>query len=199
VNNLRNNLFIILIVLSVVNFLGLSFLSRYSSWFYFGQGFVLFILGRLFGLTKSDVQKFMGLYILIVLSTLLIYFSNIFTFGNSYFIGGSDDKDYEIYANLILEHDDYNPVNINSDLAAENKELGLFGHNSPRYIYIVSRLICFFGPQNFHTIIPRLFNGFLLVLSGIFIYFIVGCLGLKLEHSKKMFPSLIYVLNPVNI
>jgi hypothetical protein len=115
-------------------------------------------------------------------------------YGIPYGGGGSDSLAYENHAAIVSKSIFiYNADDI-------GQAIGQPYHNSKGYIYFISILIRFteiFG--GFHTVVPRLFNVFLLGLCSLLVYNISQKIDLNKQQSLNsslvtgLFPMMIYV------
>jgi len=133
--------------------------------------FVLYIILLLPGLIlKEDKKVYYIVYNITVILGILFYYSLLNYYGEPYFVGGSDDKYYELWSNDILQtHMWYNPV-----LIEQGGYLPI-GHNSPLYVIILAGLRIFCDNiDSFHTIAPKILNASFLAMTS--------CLTLKIAQ-----------------
>lgn len=129
--------------------------------------FVFLLLGSLIVGRKDIVafDLFLEVYSIVAISAVVLYWIYMARYGTPYYIGGSDDLAYELWAEDAV------------------RKLGIFEygrirgtvvnpwHNSVGYVYLLS-LLYRLGElfDGFHTMIPRLFNGMCVGLLSVFSY-----------------------------
>lgn len=165
-----------------------------------GSVFVVLILGLLgyvishvIGSDRSSAPNiFLLAYCASLIFSCLLYFSYSAKYGIPYYIGGSDDYKYEGDAILLAQSvSGYNAEMIAAAIDAPY-------HNSVGYVYFLSILVNvaeIFG--GFHTIMPRVFNGFVLGLSVVLLQSITFHAGFSRNSSFKV--SLVVALLPINL
>jgi hypothetical protein len=148
---------------------------------------LLLFIGLFF---KKEKELYLCVYNASAIIGILFYYSLLNYYGEPYYVGGSDDKMYELWSLDILYSEKwYDPVYI-----TENGYLP-FGHNSPLYVVILSflRIICSVF-DTFHTIIPKLFNAALLASSSCLV-FRISKNFFKEKNSKII--AFVYGLYPI--
>lgn len=126
--------------------------------------------------------------------SIILYYVFLVQYGIPYGGGGSDSLAYEQDAAIIAQ----------SNLFYNADDIGLAidrpYHNSKGYIYFVSLLMRIgYYLGGFHTMIPRLFNAFLLGICSVLVYAISRKINLSERQSLNaslitgLFPIMLYV------
>ncbi len=127
------------------------------------------LLFTLLGFIVKEDKGMILLFYLIGVSVVVFFYTYWINFyGNSYFLGRkSDDWQYDVYwTKGFVENYGVNLFKIDEHLNGVERGLG-FLHNSKGYVgfVIVMRWFsCFF--DGYHTLIPRVFNVFVLILTA---------------------------------
>jgi len=160
--------------------------------------FILFFAFLLFGsliVGRKDTvasDLFLEVYSIVAISAVVLYWIYIARYGSPYYIGGSDDFAYELWAEDVV------------------RKLGIFEygnirgvvvnpwHNSVGYVYLLS-LLYRLGElfDGFHTMIPRLFNGMCLGLLSVFSYRLA--MRLRFERWRSVTIALFSGLLPIMV
>ncbi|MBN1920601.1 MAG: hypothetical protein JW892_05110 [Anaerolineae bacterium] len=116
---------------------------------------------------KSAVSLYVWVYCINVLIALSIYLVYLKLYGVPYYYGGSDDLDYERWAQDVVHG-----LSMWQYSAIRGEIVGPY-HNSVGYIYWIS-LLYRMGELlgGFNTMIPRLFNSMLLGLMTVLVFLI---------------------------
>ncbi|MEM4724181.1 MAG: hypothetical protein QXP01_04145 [Candidatus Hadarchaeum sp.] len=141
--------------------------------------FGLFLLIGLIVVRRQDgfaTDLFLVVYSTGVIAAVVLYIIYMNRYGAPYYVGGSDDLNYELAAREVVYR-----LGI-LDYSSIRGGIVPPWHNSVGYVYLVSllyRLGELFG--GFHTMIPRLFNGMCLGILSIFSY----QLALRLHCDRR--------------
>lgn len=156
---------------------------------------ILLLLLNMLKKEKKDIYlHLIIIYSICIIAMLLLYFGYVAKYGQPYYLGGSDDSNFEIWANKAIKSNNYTLNDV-----VQNQEFKYYNCNG--FIWLLSIIIRFcnwFG--GYHTIILRLINTYLLIFIGIlaFKYFNKEVR----ENSKKniyilyvtiLFPNALYV------
>ncbi|WP_226421489.1 hypothetical protein [Vibrio sp. E14] len=111
-------------------------------------------------------------------------------YGNPYFLGGSDDLEYELYAlDFVNRYRWYEYSLIRGNVTSEF-------HNSVGYVYFISLIIRLgetFG--GYHTMMPRLINLFILVLFCQGLYRLCNN-SLNIDRRDAYYIIILFGFNP---
>lgn len=116
----------------------------------------------MFFLDRNYINMFFLIFTINVVFSFLLYYYYIDVYGVPYYRGGSDDLFYEQDAQAV----------INSNLICRYSDIRGYVvsqfHNSVGYVYIVA-VINYLSSfiDGYHTLLPRILNGFLLALISI--------------------------------
>lgn len=188
----RNNIFWINILFLFGLILGLLILiigSSISSLLFF---IILSIFGVIIALKlgRTETKLFIIIFYCNIFIVLLLYLIYMSRYGNPYTGGGSDDLSYEKFAiNFVQSFGVFDYFSIRGNITS-------YSHNSIGYVYLVSFLYRFsniFG--DFHTLLPRVFNSFLLSILSIYI-FRFSYIKLNLKLNTSIIVGLIVGLSP---
>lgn len=143
---------------------------------------------------KESVQIFLLGYFLSIFFSVLIYFIYSSRYSLPYFLGGSDDLHFELDAQIVIDNSIW--IYNRNDIAFA---IGNIYHNSVGYVYFLS-LIIRVGDLlgGYDTMMSRVFNCFLLGLSGVLIKSISLQLNFNRENAKigalwvLLFPMMIF-------
>ncbi len=156
--------------------------------------FIVFgLLGLLFAhrAGKYACYLFVFVYCLNALIALAIYLIYLNHYGTPYYYGGSDDLNYEQWAQQVAQQlSVWDYASIRDGIVSKY-------HNSVGYIYFVSllyRLGELWG--GFHTMLPRLFNGMTLGLMAVLVFIIAkrNQLSRKIAASAALFVGLLPIM-----
>lgn len=147
--------------------------------------FMLILLIR-----KEDIYKHLTIiYLICIIAMVSLYFGYIAKYKQPYYLGGSDDANFEIWANRAIKSNNYTIKDIN-----ENKEFKFYNCNG--FIWFVSMVIRFcnlFG--GYHTIVIRLINIYLLIFMGILV-FKYFCKEIANKNKDNIFILYLTILFP---
>lgn len=140
----------------------------------------LFVFGFLFFIKSNLNIKliFVLSYSSNVITCVILFYILIFTWGDPYWGGGSDDLQYENLAKDIVDSN----ISIFNYFEIKKSVIPKY-HNSSFYPYVISLLMKFislFG--DYHTIIPRLLNSMFLAFTAVLVFLA----SLKLDLTKKI-------------
>ena len=159
--------------------------------------FLSFILFGIVGLAiaktlcKYAENIFIIIYSYTVLFIVLFFFIFKLEHGVPYEGGGSDSKSYEIGAELLTNSNFFK-----YDVEKIGEIIEMPYHNSPGYIYVVfllAKMSNIYG--EFHTMVPRLFNAFILALSLPYLFYIGK--ELKLDIIASLNSAIICGIFPI--
>lgn len=143
----------------------------------------LFILLVILKKDKIDMYKHINIiYGICIIAMMLLYYGYNLKYDSPYYLGGSDDKNFELWAEQAIEEENYTIYDIN-----HNKSFEYYNCNG--FIWFMSILIrfCnFFG--GYHTIVIRLINIYFLIFIGILVY------KYFYKHEKKEYIPLLYIM-----
>lgn len=131
----------------------------------------IFLTAPIVVLIYATQKKFLTSYLVgilfLTLSMVYLYFSNTQAYGTPYYIGGSDDLQFEKSGKLAYESSIYSPNSILGNV------LGVYdnGASFVSYLAIIYKFSSFFN--GYDTMIPRIINIHLLVLCTYLINFIL--------------------------
>ena len=135
-------------------------------------------------------------FILITTITIIITCGEQVQYGEPYYLGGSDDLNFENYARLCITNGYYSPMQVYKHF---------YWYNSVGYLWFLSwimRLADFFG--GYVTIIGRFANVFLLIIlsTKCYEYFISKNIfsykeNIKIFYIVALFPNMIYITGHV--
>jgi hypothetical protein len=115
---------------------------------------------------KISLSKYFLIYIVALISVYFIYFGNIMKYGNSYYLGGSDDLFFENTSLLIYNTGIYKIKDLIGPII-ETWDNSAFFHVFLARIRQFTEMI-----DGYHTLIPRVINVFLLIWTLIIIEFL---------------------------
>jgi len=156
---------------SLIVFISISSLMFFLILFWSG----VFLLRK----TKDSLSVFSLVFLFNIICIIGIYFVYSTRYGLPYYLGGSDDLYYETMARYFAERFglfDYGQMHY--------QVIAPWQHGG--YIYLVSllyRLGSILG--GFHTLFPRILNGFLLSLISSMSYSIMSKLGIPFKVAKR--------------
>lgn len=138
----------------------------------------------------KTAKIYIVIFLISVFFVLFVYLENKTYYGNSYYLGGSDDLSFERLANIVYNSRMYNPSKIlNSGI------IGSF-NNSTFFVIYISLLMHFadaFG--SYSTFIPRIANVyFLLWVCMIFNYILTT--HTNFSKKKIRFTIIVFALMP---
>lgn len=144
---------------------------------------------------KTSTKNWLHLSIIssiLLLAVIILYFGYLDKYNVPYYIGGSDDLDFETYAELCIEYGYYTPLEVFQHF---------YWYVAKGYVWIVS---CFMRLGNaigeYHTLLPRIANVYCLLIIGVVAQ--KYCVNkLNFSHSKSrvvlysitLFPNAIYI------
>lgn len=130
--------------------------------------------------------------IILIAAVLLLYYGYIGKYGSPYYMGGSDDLDFEEYARYVISKNSYTPIQVYIDL---------YWYVAKGFVWFVSiimRLCSIFG--TYHTIIPRILNVYCLLAVGILSqkYYIKKCSNSHIKsliilYAVSLYPNAVYI------
>ncbi|REJ05211.1 hypothetical protein DYE48_20820 [Halobacillus trueperi] len=159
----------------------------------------IFIFGLLLNLIASitlnkSLEKlllFQKVFFVNLLIVTFVYCVSIYQFDSPYYKGGSDDLSYELDAHEVVDQTGFfNYEDIRGNVVPKY-------HNSVGYIYAVSLIVR--SSQligEFHTLLPRILNGFFMGLISVLAYNISNKY-LKLSNKHSMILAYIIGYFPI--
>lgn len=120
----------------------------------------------------------------------LIYFANDLSFGSPYYMGGSDDLNFENEGKVLYDHGMFNPAEI-----LESGVIGIW-HNAPFFSIYISGLLMFsdlFG--GYSTFLPRIMNVYYLIWICMIFEYLLKKYG-KFTDKKAFISVLILGITP---
>lgn len=157
-------------------------------------GLIFAIIPTLFiNYKEKNIYNYLSIILLVmVLGILLVYYGSIAQYQNPYYLGGSDDLDFENYSMLCVKNNFLSPFTVYKYF---------YWYNSVGYLWELSwiiRLSEFFG--GYHTFIGRLFNIYLLMGLSIMM-FNYCCKKYQFSGKEKrnflfwvsLFPNSLYI------
>lgn len=140
---------------------------------------------------KAAGYLFVWVYCVNVLLALTIYLIYLKLYGVPYYYGGSDDLDYEQWAQEVVQR-----LSIWQYSAIRGEVVGRH-HNSVGYVFLVSvlyRIGEFLG--GWHTMLPRLFNSMLLGLTTVLVFLTATSnqLSRKIARAIALFVGLLPIM-----
>jgi hypothetical protein len=155
-------------------------------------------------LKKKSIDAILLFNIGVLFAVFLLWYWEYF-YGSSYYLGKmSDDWQYDVYwSQGYFETYGISPLYLVEHLNKLERGLGLL-HNSKGYVYIVT-LFYGFGSvfDGYHTLLPRIFNIYLLVLIAIYTQKIFLEYSVNLKVSRKLlyfvflYPVLLFISSHV--
>lgn len=164
----------------------------------FAVNLIMLVL-LLFIVNKEDDRIFKRislLFVICIVAILLVYLGYNIKYGEPYYIGGSDDRNFEIWGQEVIDANDYTIQDV-----AQNSKFRYY--NCIGFIWFMSYLIrfCnFFG--GYHTIILRLINIYLLIGMAVLVYkYLTKQKDFCLQDDNKsillylmvLFPNALYI------
>ncbi len=162
--------------------------------------YLIFGLGGLVFVWRSgdtSIRIYLTVYGLTAVLSVAFYFYLYATLGAPYYQGGSDDLSYEmagkVFADTYEFHEIFNYGSIEGDVVQYN-------HNSVGYVYLVGLLVKLGDAlDEFHTMIPRMFNSLLLALMAVLVFKYVQAihldkpLAVACAFFSVLMPGMIYI------
>lgn len=169
---LRISMFLLNISTLLILFyaLGEGVAAIFAAYFIFGLVGLMFVFRG-----GSDlVRIYLTIYSLSSIAAVLLAWSYTLSYGVPYCVGGSDELMYEASGlEFGKNHGIFDYENIRGKIVEES-------HNSVGYVYLVGLLVKFSSIfDEFHTMVPRLFNAMCLSATSVLIFLIGQRLGLK--------------------
>lgn len=166
------------------------------------SNFTIFIINLIFlfilqiFLLKCDkkiYKNLMIIYLISIIAMLLLYYGYIIKYGEPYYLGGSDDKNFELWATESIELNNYTIKDI-----IETKKFKYYNCNG--FIWLMSLLIRFSNIfDGYHTIIIRMINIYFAMYTGILVYRYfsknekVLSNNIKIMYLVCLFPNALYI------
>lgn len=142
-------------------------------------GFALFgVVGAaaVWRVGRTGLRIYTTVYGFAALAAVALYQVFVATYGNGYWVGGSDELMYEEVGAAFAESYGF------LEYGAIRGGLVQEWHNSVGYIYLVGVLAKLSGlVGGFHTMVPRLFNGACLALLAVLVYLT----GMRLQLRRR--------------
>jgi len=151
---------------------------------------MLIIIGKS---DKKIYRHLLIIYLVSIIAMLLLYFGYINKYGEPYYSGGSDDKNFELWAKESIKLNNFSIKDI-----IETKKFRYF--NCTGFIWLMSMLIRLSNIfDGYHTIIIRLLNIYFTMFTGILCYKYFSNKEKNISNKIKilylvcLFPNALYV------
>ncbi len=179
----------IAVILFTIVFITISIVCIVERNFLISFWYIILGLPCLF-FERTSAKLYLTVYNFSVLVSLFFYYILIFNYGVPYYLGGSDDMAYENTSKYVLLYEKwYNPISL-----LKSGYISQY-HNSVGYVITLAALRkiseCI---GEFHSIVPKILNSFVLALSTCLLYKI---LRLFFEKGKALIASYSYGLYPI--
>lgn len=147
----------------------------------------------LFKCDDKIYKHLMVIYLISILAMLLLYYGYIVKYGKPYYLGGSDDKNFELWAVESIKMNNFTIKDI-----IETKEFRYY--NCTGFIWLLSIIVRFSNLfDGYHTIIIRLINIYFTLFTGILVYKYFSNNEKEISNKVKilylfcLFPNALYI------
>ena len=153
---------------------------------------MLFILAFLKTCDSKLYKHINIIYIVCVVAMLLLYFGYTVKYNQPYYLGGSDDLNFEIWAKQAIESGNFTIADVNNNPLFHN-------YNCNGFIWFLSLIMrfsnCFGG---YHAVLLRIINIYFLISIGLMIYKYFNSNENKkstigLLYAVTLFPNMLFV------
>ena len=178
----------------IIPVLGIGLFESNISIIFWGSISILIMILTMGKRGRDLYKQTIIIYWIIIALMMILYYGYIDLYGMPYYMGGSDDYQFEKWASYCMDNNIFTPVQMLNDYT-------LMYNNSKGFIVLISvvmRISKFFG--GYHTLAYRILNISFLIMIGIIMYkYVMNSNLLKrrnalfLYYFIVLFPSSIYI------